>query len=141
MREVFFITAKLDLTDLFELFGKTVEKPLVDLPVSPEARKWRRTFERHLATVMTVRGLRSDAAEKVAFENTVTEFLNATHPDTDPNRCAHCRRAETPGEVLLPIGVGPHSWLHSSCWAPWRERRKAEAINQLAKIGIERWTP
>jgi hypothetical protein len=39
--------------------------------------------------------------------------------------------------ALLAIGVGPHAWLHSDCWAPWRARRRAEAIDQLAAKGIE----
>jgi hypothetical protein len=135
--KVSFMTAKLDLTDLFELFGRPVEKPIVDPPVSPEARKWRRTFEHHLATVMTVRGLPRDAAEKVAFENTVIEFLNAAHPDTDPNRCAHCGGAETSDNTLLPIGArNTHAWLHSGCWAPWRVQRRAKAEDDLARLGI-----
>ena len=45
-------------------------------------------------------------AEKVAFENTVTAFLDATHPDTDPSRCAHCGRPRRLTPSLLPIGVG-----------------------------------
>jgi hypothetical protein len=61
-----------------------------------------------------------------------------TPPDTDPNRCAWCGRAETPDATLLPIGVGVrHAWLHSGCWESWRERRRAEAIDQLGAMGIE----
>ena len=38
------MTAKIDLTDLFDLFAKTEEKPPIDPPISPEARRWRANF-------------------------------------------------------------------------------------------------
>jgi hypothetical protein len=45
-----------------------------------------------------------------------------------------CSRPETPSEPLLPIGTGErHTWLHSNCWGPWRERRRTEAIAMLAR--------
>jgi hypothetical protein len=131
------MTAKIDLTDLFDLFGKSVDRPPVAPPVSPEARKWRRIFADNVAAVLRVREISRTEAEIVGFENTVIEFLNATHPDTDPNRCAHCSRPETPGNVLRPIGVGSkHAWLHPECWSPWREQRRAEAIAALAEAGV-----
>ena len=99
------MTAKIDLTDLFELFAKTEEKPPVAPPVSPEARRWRRVFADNVAAVLRVRA-NSIEARKVAYENTVTAFLDATHPNTDPNRCAHCGGPETPDAVLQPIGWG-----------------------------------
>lgn len=49
---------------------------------------------------------RSDAS-RIAFENLVTERLNATHPNTDPNRCAHCGGPETSAATLKPIGWAP----------------------------------
>ena len=74
---------------------------------------------------------------RIAFENLVTERLNATHPDTDPNRCAHCGKPETLAAILLPIGWGArHAWLHDGCWSAWREKRRAEAIAQLAAMGV-----
>ena len=49
-------------------------------------------FERHVATVMRVRNLPRLEAERAAFDIVLVERLNATHPDTDPNRCAWCGR-------------------------------------------------
>jgi hypothetical protein len=98
-----------------------------------DAHRWRRKFEDRTIVVQRVRNLPHAEAERAAFDIVVVEFLNATHPDTDPNRCAWCGKPE----ALLPIGVGPHAWLHSDCWAPWRARRQAEAIDQLAAMGIE----
>ena len=31
-----------------------------------------------------------------------------------------------------------HAWLHSSCWPGWHETRKAEAIDALEAMGIEK---
>jgi hypothetical protein len=94
-------------------------------------------FERHVATVMRVRNLPRLEAERAAFDIVLVERLNATHPDTDPNRCAWCGRAETPSDALLPIGVGArHAWLHRDCWDRWRERQRTEAIAMLAEAGI-----
>ena len=73
---------------------------------------------------------------RTAFANLVTERLNATHPDTDPNRCAWCDKPETPDATLLPIGWGArHAWLHSDCWEQWREVRRAERLRELAATG------
>ena len=69
----------------------------------------------------------------VAFENVVTEWLNRHHPGTSPDRCAHCGRA---GSVLLPIGIGPHAWIHHHCHDLWRAVRRAQAIAALASYGI-----
>jgi hypothetical protein len=74
---------------------------------------------------------------RATYEATLIERLNSTYPNTDPNRCAHCGRLETKDLTLLPIGWGEkHTWLHSSCWGPWRELRQSEAIDQLAAVGI-----
>jgi hypothetical protein len=103
-------------------------------PSSPE----RQAFEVEVVRVMQIRDLSRSDAERIAFENVLVEHLNATHPDTPSDRCAHCGLAETQDSVLLPIGAGSrHAWLHGDCWAPWRERRRAEAIDQLVAMGIE----
>jgi hypothetical protein len=100
-------------------------------PPSPE----RQAFEAAVARVMQNRGLSHPEAERAAYEILLVEFLNRTHSDTDPSRCAHCARVETP--TLQPIGWGArHTWLHQDCWAPWRERRRAEVIAALAEAGV-----
>jgi hypothetical protein len=102
-------------------------------PPSPE----RQMFEAAVARVMRIRGLSRVGGERVAFEIALINRLNATHPNTDPSRCAHCARPETPDAALLPIGCGErHAWLHSDCWTLWRERRRAAAIAALAEAGV-----
>ena len=130
------MTAKIDLTDLFELFGKAAEKPSVVAPISPEARKWRRTFTDNVAAILRVRDIPRVEAEGVAFENTVTAFLDAGHLDTPSDRCAHCGRREEPGATLRPIGTVRHAWLHNDCWTEWAAHRRADAIKALGEMGI-----
>jgi hypothetical protein len=97
----------------------------------------RQLFERHVATIMRVRSLSRPGAELIAFENLVTERLNATHPNTDPDRCAHCGKAEAPAATLLPIGWGArHAWLHNDCWEKWRAGRRAAVEKELALQGV-----
>jgi hypothetical protein len=104
---------------------------------TPEAASWRCFFEEKTDLAERVRGLTRPEAERAAFDIVLVEFLNRTHPGTDPNRCAWCGKSETLDTILLPIGVGVrHAWLHSDCWAPWRERRRQAAIVTLAGIGI-----
>ena len=102
------------------------------------AGEQRRIFEGHVAKVMRVRNLPRLEAERAAFDNLVVERLDASLVDTPPDCCAHCGAAETPSNILLPLGVGArHAWLHSDCWGPWRERRGAEAIAELAAMKID----
>ena len=132
------MTAEIDLTDLFELFAKTEEKLPIEPPVSPEARRCRRVFADNVAAILRVRA-DSIGARKVAYENTITAFLDATRPNTDQNHCAHCGASETPDNQLQPIGGGiRHSWVHSDCWAAWREARRSAAIAELAAAGVAR---
>ena len=43
--------------------------------------------------------------ERVAFDNLVTERLDATHLDTRSDHYGWCGRPDTRGDVLPPIGV------------------------------------
>ena len=104
---------------------------------TPEAASWRCFFEEKTDLVERVRGLPRPEAERAAFDIVLVEFLNRTHPDTDPNRCAWCGKRETPDAILLPMGVGArHAWLHSGCCAPWREGQRNAAAEALAAMGI-----
>jgi hypothetical protein len=79
---------------------------------------------------------RSDA-EHEAFQHLVVEYSNATHPNTDPHVCAHCRGPDLPLTPVVPIGVDPnHAWLHRGCIEPWRKKRRAAVVEALAAMGI-----
>ena len=126
--------------------AETAPSPLHDLfweskqGASPEeAVKWRREFETGIKTVMSMRGFGPAEAAQEAFQSVVVAYSNETFPGgCDPHRCAHCRRPEDPSAPLIPLGVGPHAWLHPGCWEAWREQRRAEAIAGLAAMGIVR---
>jgi hypothetical protein len=120
-----------------EIFGPG--KQARPASISPEARKWRQFFADNVAAVLRVRNIPRSEAEKVAFANTVTAYLDAGHPNTDPNFCAHCGKREELGAVLKPIGWGArHTWLHDGCWEAWRTARRSAAIEKMASMGIVR---
>ena len=102
-------------------------------PPSPE----RQAFEAAVARVMRIRGLSRPEAERAAYEILLVEFLNAPIPTPIRAAALIAARVETPDATLQPIGWGArHTWLHPDCWAPWRERRRAEAIAALAEAGV-----
>jgi hypothetical protein len=108
------------------------------LAAETESNRWRRVIAEKIETVMTIRGLPRPDAEREAFDIVLVEFLNATHPDTDPNLCARCG-PETSDATLLPIGWGErHAWLHSGCLDPWRAQRRLRAEEELARLGVAR---
>jgi hypothetical protein len=99
--------------------------------------RWRRLFAEKVDTLMQFLGLPRLEAEREAFRHIVIEYSNKTHPNTDPNRCAHCGKPETPDATLLPIGWGErHAWLHSPCVESWRQKRREQAAARLAAMGI-----
>jgi hypothetical protein len=59
--------------------------------------------------------------EDAAAPEAVPEAPCAPWPGpTSPSRCAHCGGLETRGNVLLPIGVNDHVWVHDLCREAWR---------------------
>jgi hypothetical protein len=118
------------------------------LTAETESYRWRRTFAEKAETIGQLRGMTHPDAECEAFKHVLIEYLNTTHPDTDPNRCAHCGGPETPNATLLPIGVGErHAWLHPDCWEAWRkaahscDRGAGGDQDQSAMIGSGREIP
>ena len=107
------------------------------LAAETESDRWRRVLAEKVETIMQPRGLTRPDAKCEAFQPVPIEYLNETHPNSDPTRCAHRGRAETPDATLKPIGWGErHAWLHSDCWAPWRAQRRVKAEDDLARLGV-----
>jgi hypothetical protein len=101
------------------------------------AHRWFRRFEDRTIVVQRVHNLPQAEAEREAFQHLVIEYLNETHPNTNPRVCAHCGAPDLPLTPTLPFGVlERHAWLHQRCWAAWRERRRNEAIAVLAAMGL-----
>jgi hypothetical protein len=103
------------------------------------AKDWRAHFNDRVAIAEQDFGLPRAAAEARAFGWCVVEWLNRKPIRSSPDRCCWCERAEREDNVLLPFGVEStgHAWLHSACWRPWSEHRRAEAVAALTVMGIE----
>ena len=116
-------------------------KPLLESerlsPDSGTAARWRRRFEDESIVVQRARDMPPEQAKAEAFRHIVIEYLNETHPNTDPRVCAHCGGRDLPLTPTLPFGVGNrHAWLDQRCRDPWAERRRKAAIATLAGMGI-----
>ena len=79
-------------------------------------------------------------AEAQAFACCVSEWMNRHPATSSPERCLACGGGNRFGDLLLPHGTATHghTWLHSSCWPDWHGTRKAEAIDALEAMGIEK---
>ena len=109
------------------------------LAAEMESDRWRRVLAEKIETVMTIRGLPRPDAGREAFQHFLIEFLNWTHPNTDPTCCTHGGGPETRGDFLLPFGMLAHryTWLHGNrCWAAWREARRKAPVEALAAVGV-----
>jgi hypothetical protein len=107
------------------------------LATETESDHWRRIFAEKIEIIVTIRGLPRAEAKREALAHVLIEYLKDTHSNTDPTRCAHCGRPETPDQTLLPIGDGDqHTFLHSDCWGPWREGRRRAGVAALTKLGV-----
>ena len=98
---------------------------------------WRWFFAERAARAETS-GLPRVAAEARAFECCLVEWLNRHLANSPPDRCCWCGGMDRADEnnALLPFGVGPHAWVHSSCWQRWRDWRRGEAVATLAVFNI-----
>jgi hypothetical protein len=107
------------------------------LKAETQPDRWRRCLAEKVETIVKMRGLPRADAEAEAFRHIVIEYLNETHPKTDPRVCAHCRGPDLPLTPILPFGVGDrHTWLHHRCRDPWAEARRAAAVAALSEMGI-----
>jgi hypothetical protein len=107
-------------------------------PAVIDAIRWGNLLREKIATIMKMRDLSGSGAKPEAFRHILIEYLDESHPHTDPRFCAHCHGLNLPLTPTLPYGVGDrHTWLHPRCWEPWSERRTTEAIAALAAMGIE----
>ena len=74
-------------------------------------------------------------AERIAFDNLVTDRLNSAHPDAPSDRCAWCGKLETSAAQLIPFGVGGPRGVSSI----ERLSFTAACRQTLPKAGYLRW--
>lgn len=77
-------------------------------------------------------------AEDAAFEHCVAEWRWRNLTPSEPGRCCMCGCDDDSGDLLLPHGMEStgHAWLHTRCWQPWQDGRRAAAIAALAAAGV-----
>jgi hypothetical protein len=103
------------------------------------AEDWQVFFEERAGIVEFDGGLPRAAAEAQASACCVVEWLNRNPERSAAGQCLGCGGRDQPHDPLLPYGVEPtgHAWLHSRCWPPWYEARKAKATATLVAMGIQ----
>ena len=101
------------------------------------AADWRALFVQRAQRAESDGELSREEAETRAFESCLGEWMNR-HPDpSEADRCAWCGRHDETGHAVVPFGVDHgHTWLHSTCWAPWHSDRRRKAKNALARMGF-----
>jgi hypothetical protein len=102
------------------------------------AEDWRSFFEERSAIAEVDGGLPRTEADAQAVACCIVEWLNRNPTPSAPGRCAWCGRAESRDSVVLPYGTEPgtHIWLHTECWPAWQDKRRSQASEALARMGI-----
>lgn len=114
--------------------------PPADLPSSCQCgctrKQWRVYFDERYQ--FCARGRSLAQAKFLAVECCIIEWLNQHPAPSASGRCARCGKKESAGAPVVPFGTeaGTHAWLHTDCWRPWHQARRAEAIEVLGRMGI-----
>jgi hypothetical protein len=100
-------------------------------------KEWRETFEERFAVAMIDGEQPEPEARRIAFASCLARWLDMHPATSEPDRCAWCGKAETPGNVV-PFSAEPagHVWLHHRCWQPWFAQRQEQAAAALASLGV-----
>jgi hypothetical protein len=121
-----------------------LQRPLVPRPSLQPSQPWDRDdwrafFDERAAIAEFDGGLPGPDAEALAFDCSVAEWLYRNPVTSVPGLCPICRDADRPNDPLLPVGTAGAGevWLHRGCSAGWCTARKAEAVADLAAMGIE----
>ena len=104
------------------------------------ADDWQVYFDERAGIAEFDGGLPGPEAEAQAFDCCVREWINRHRATSSPECCLACGGSDRPGDPLLPHGTATHghALLQSRCWPDWYETRRAEAINALMAMGIEK---
>ncbi len=102
-----------------------------------DAEDYRTHFEERGAIHEHDGGLSRTKAEAEAYKAKINRWLNS-HPVASypADGCAWCHKREAPEAPLAAYRIGPHAWLHPTCWPAWSAARRAEAGTALVAMGI-----
>jgi len=103
-------------------------------------KDWQVYFDERAGIAEFDGGLSRPDAEAQAFACCVSEWMNCHPATSSPERCLACGGVDRPGDPLMSHGTATcvRVWLHSTCWPGWHGIRKAEAIDALEAMGIEK---
>jgi hypothetical protein len=103
------------------------------------SRDWQAFFDERAGIAEYNGGLQRAVAQRQSFEWCVAEWLSSNPQQSDYGHCVWCGQVSQVGNQLVPYGVGDDAtWLHAECHVRWRESRRAQAVEELAKLGISR---
>lgn len=129
--------------DLISRVRQTKAEILATLAALPagrgwNAQEWRAFYDERAGILEFDGGMPRPAAEAQAVEACIVEWLNRNSAPSPPGRCAWCGQPDADSAAVLPFGTEPgiHAWLHSACWRPWQEARRAQAMKILSRFGI-----
>lgn len=94
---------------------------------------WQAHFEERAGIRHFEGGFERNEAERLAFNDCVTEWMTRNPERNKPTLCAACGTGEKTNEPIVPFGTQRfgHSWLHHTCWPSWYEGRKQKARDFL----------
>jgi hypothetical protein len=119
-----------------------LQRPLVPRPSLQPSQPWDRddwrAFSDEQVRIYERNGLSRPAAEARAYDSCVAQWLCFKLVITQPGPCPICGDLDRPNDPLKPIGIiGGQYWLHDGCVKAWFIARRAEAMADLAAMGIE----
>jgi hypothetical protein len=118
-----------------------LQRPLLPRPSLQPIQPWDpddwRSFYTEQVRIAEDDGLSRPAAEARARASCVAQLLYFKLVITQPGPCPICGDEDRPNDPLLAIGIiGGRYWLHKGCVNAWCTARRAEAVADLAAMGI-----
>ena len=115
-----------------------VSKPSSVRPADWDAEDWGAHYDERAAVAEYERGASQQEAEATAFEVCVVRWLDS-HPPSQDNLdcCVHCGEQIAEFDAIPCLtGDGGHVWMHGQCHPAWTERRRKQAVEALAALGL-----
>ncbi len=113
-------------------------KPSSAAPADWDAEDWVAHFIERAAIAEYERGASQEEAEATAFEVCVVRWLDS-HPPSQDNLdcCVHCgEQMDELDAISYLTGDGGDVWMHGQCHPAWTERRRKQAVEALAGLGL-----
>jgi hypothetical protein len=102
------------------------------------ADDWQALYDERAAIAEYERGASREVAEATAFEVCVVRWLDSHPPSQDDlDCCVHCgEQMDELDAISYLTGDGGDVWMHGQCHPAWTERRRKQAVEALAGLGL-----